>query len=78
MTDLSKHAEAILRAAFPKADHDSPVQKAIVQAILPACADLFDAGARAMQERCADDADRLYSGPSLSIRAIDPASLRSE
>ena len=79
MTDLSKHAEAILCAVL-QCDQgglmdsycDSPEHRA---AILAALTDLFDAGARAMQE----SGCRLLrgTGEAAWLRAINPASLRT-
>ena len=79
MIDLTKHAEAIWAAAFPLGKAASPASR---QAILTACAALFDAGAEAMRDAAADTARRWPMPASTAIavavriRAIDPASLR--
>lgn len=57
-TGLTKHAEAILRAAGLYAEFYIGHRGAERQAILTACAALFDAGAEAMREKAAQAAGK--------------------
>ena len=72
--DLQSHAEAILRTVFIDL-HD--FDDADIQEVLTACAALFDAGAKAMQEAalhiCDAEGDDAIWG---QIFPIDPATLR--
>ena len=83
--DLQSHAEAILRTVFIDL-HD--FDDADIQECLTACAEMFDAGAKAMQE-AAIDVCRQYEAfcgdkplwpdePRTSISIIDPADLRTK
>jgi len=88
MTDLSKHAEAILRALSPHPINHPFWTEEERKNYLAACAALFDAAARAMQEKAAtgwdepewDGHELLWKASQIerNIRSIDPASLRSE
>lgn len=80
-TDLTKHAEAILRAA--KMSHASARVWSLDNEVLTACAALFDAGAETMREKAAKTATcgdfqtrELEQIIANDIRALDPASLR--
>ena len=79
--DLQKHAEAILRAAFPNMNFELTTIAAKQPRVLEACAALFDAGAKAMQEAVLDEQVWLEAMqddfiPVSSAFCIDPASLR--
>jgi hypothetical protein len=81
--NLIEHANAILRAAATPGLNSPPWSLDARwleerKAILAACAALFDAGARAMQERAAGHADMHSYSAGRDIRSIEPASLRSE
>ena len=77
--DLQKHAEAILRAAFPSMNFELTTIAAKQPRVLEACAALFDAGAKAMRKAAAEKLDECCE-PCLqchtNVAAIDPVSLR--
>ena len=79
--NLTEHAEAVLRAAFPSMNFELTTIAAKQPRVLEACAALFDAGALAMRAECAKEmAGGLRLGNTLTtieraILAIDPARL---
>lgn len=81
--DLTKHAEEILRAAFPSMNFELTTLAAKQPRTMDAVRALFDAGALAMRQAsyracldCQSEPLNNRGSAALDIRKINPASLR--